>query len=104
MNKSEFIKELSKQTSYNEERCNTINNIVEDTFIIGKKNKEKIIEKFEKQINLDENEANKLYEYIISEASKRVPVVEHGIFGADMKVSLENDGPFTVIFDENLRG
>ena len=28
MNKSEFIKELSKQTSYNEERCNTINNIV----------------------------------------------------------------------------
>ena len=54
MNKSEFIKELSKQTSYNEERCNTINNIVEDTFIIGKKNKEKIIEKFEKQINLDE--------------------------------------------------
>ena len=48
--------------------------------------------------------ANKLYEYIISEASKQVPVVEHGIFGADMKVSLENDGPFTVIFDENLRG
>ena len=46
MNKSEFIKELSKQTSYNEERCNTINNIVEDTFIIGKKNKEIIIEKF----------------------------------------------------------
>ena len=39
MNKSEFIKELSKQTSYNEERCNTINNIVEDTFIIGKKNR-----------------------------------------------------------------
>ena len=50
------------------------------------------------------DEANKLYEYIISEASKQVPVVGHGIFGADMKVSLENDGPFTVIFDENLRG
>ena len=50
------------------------------------------------------DEANKLYEYIISEASKQVPVVEHGILGADMKVSLENDGPFTVIFDENLRG
>ena len=50
------------------------------------------------------DEANKLYEYIISEAGKQVPVVEHGIFGADMIVSLENDGPFTVIFDENLRG
>lgn len=65
MNKSEFIKALSKQTSYNEERCNTINNIIADTFIIGKKNKEKMIERFEKQINLDENEANKLYETVI---------------------------------------
>ena len=45
------------------------------------------------------DEANKLYEYIISEASKHVPVVEHGIFGADMKVELLNDGPFTVIVD-----
>lgn len=34
----------------------------------------------------------------------RFRFVEHGIFGADMKVSLENDGPLTVIFDENLRG
>ena len=50
------------------------------------------------------DEANRLYEYIISEAKKKVPVVEHGIFGADMKVSLENDGPFTVIFDEHLKG
>lgn len=65
MNKSEFIKELSRQTSYNEERCNTINNIIEDTFIIWKKNKKKMIERFEKQINLDENEANKSYETVI---------------------------------------
>ena len=45
------------------------------------------------------DEANKLYEYIISEASKQVPVVEHGIFGADMKISLINDGPFTILLD-----
>lgn len=50
------------------------------------------------------DEANRLYEYIISESKKQVAVVEHGIFGADMKVSLENDGPFTVIFDEHLKG
>ena len=31
-----------------------------------------------------------------------VPVVEHGIFGADMKVSLINDGPFTIILDEKI--
>ena len=45
------------------------------------------------------DEANKLYEYIISEASKQVPVVEHGIFGSDMKVSLINDGPITIIIE-----
>ena len=45
------------------------------------------------------DEANALYEYIIAEAKKSVPVVEKGIFGADMKVDLLNDGPFTIILD-----
>ena len=35
--------------------------------------------------------AEALYEYMIDEAKKSVPVVEHGEFGADMKVSLLND-------------
>ena len=48
------------------------------------------------------DKANELYEYMINEAKKTVPVVEHGIFGADMKVSLENDGPFTIILDEKI--
>lgn len=43
--------------------------------------------------------ANELYEYIISECKKQIPVVEKGIFGAYMKVSLENDGPFTIVLD-----
>ena len=42
------------------------------------------------------------YEYMIQETKKSVPVVEHGIFGADMKVSLINDGPFTIILDEKI--
>ena len=66
MNKSEVIKELSKQTGYDEEKCNLINSILEDTFIIGKKNKEKIIEKFEGAFNFDEIEANKLYEIVMN--------------------------------------
>lgn len=45
--------------------------------------------------------ANELYEYIISQAKKEISVVETGIFGADMKVALENDGPFTIVLDEN---
>ena len=49
---------------------------------------------------LDKAEA--LYEYMIEEAAKRVPVVQHGSFGADMKVSLINDGPFTVLLDEHI--
>lgn len=48
------------------------------------------------------DQANELYEYLIQEAAKTVPVVQHGVFGADMKVSLENDGPFTVILDESI--
>lgn len=43
--------------------------------------------------------ANRLYEYIIDRCKEKCPVVEKGIFGADMKVELLNDGPFTVIFD-----
>ena len=48
--------------------------------------------------------ANDLYEYLVSEAKKLVSVVETGIFGADMKISLENDGPFTIILDETTFG
>ena len=43
--------------------------------------------------------AEALYEYIVAECKKKVPVTEKGIFGADMKVSLVNDGPFTIILD-----
>lgn len=50
----------------------------------------------------DPGEAEALYEYMIQKASETVPTVQHGIFGADMKVSLVNDGPFTVILDEHI--
>ena len=47
----------------------------------------------------DPAEAEALYEYMIAEAKKTVPVVQHGSFGADMKVELLNDGPFTIVLD-----
>ena len=43
--------------------------------------------------------ANEMYEYIKEQCKKEISVVEKGIFGADMKVSLENDGPFTIVLD-----
>lgn len=43
--------------------------------------------------------AEEMYEYIISKCKEQVEVVERGRFGADMKVSLVNDGPFTIVLD-----
>ena len=43
--------------------------------------------------------AQKLYNYIIEQCKMKVPNVQTGIFGADMKVSLTNDGPFTIVLD-----
>ena len=43
--------------------------------------------------------ANELYEYIASQIKPQVKKLETGVFGADMQVSLINDGPFTVILD-----
>lgn len=45
--------------------------------------------------------ANELYEYIISQIKTRGFKAEHGEFGADMKVSLLNDGPFTILLDSD---
>ena len=45
--------------------------------------------------------AEEMYEYIIGKCRETVPTVERGQFGADMKVSLTNDGPFTIILDSD---
>lgn len=49
----------------------------------------------------DPDMAKSLYEYIISKCRNEIEVVEHGEFGADMKVELVNDGPFTVLLDSD---
>ena len=43
--------------------------------------------------------ANALYEYVISSLETKGFPTQHGSFGADMKVSLLNDGPFTIVLD-----
>lgn len=47
------------------------------------------------------DKANELYEYIISEIKERGFHAEHGLFGAEMKVSLLNDGPFTILLNSD---
>ena len=44
-------------------------------------------------------EANRLYEYVVKKCRESVPKVDTGEFGADMKVSLVNEGPFSIILD-----
>ena len=43
--------------------------------------------------------ANALYEYFVSKCREQVEPVQTGVFGADMKVELVNDGPFTIILE-----
>lgn len=46
--------------------------------------------------------ANELYEYILAKCKEQVPNVQKGEFGAAMKVSLVNDGPFTIVLDSDV--
>lgn len=47
----------------------------------------------------DPESAKSLYRYILDKCSETGITVAHGEFGADMKVSLVNEGPFTIILD-----
>ena len=78
MNKQEFLKELGKKLGFDEEKCVLINDIIEDTSIIGKKNKEKMVEGFKEKIGLSEEEANKVYETAM------------GIIGSQIKEKLKH--------------
>lgn len=49
-------------------------------------------------------EANPLYEYFCNQCELNNIEVQKGIFGADMKVELINDGPVTIIIENNFKG
>lgn len=65
MNKREFIKELSSQTGYNEQKCILIDNVIENYFIFGKKNREKIIKDLQIKASLNEDDAENAYDIAI---------------------------------------
>ena len=62
MNKTGFIKELSKQTGYDEEKCILINDIIETYFIFRRKNKDKIIKDLQVKASLSEDDAENVYD------------------------------------------
>ena len=61
MNKTGFIKKLSEELGYDEGKCTIINSIIEEHFIIGKNNKEKILGDLIEKLGISEAEANKIY-------------------------------------------
>ncbi|MBR3523445.1 MAG: hypothetical protein IKN87_02020 [Bacilli bacterium] len=66
MNKSKFIAELQKKLNIDEQKAIVINSVLEDHFLIGKNNKEKIIQDFMTKLNIDNNEANNIYNIVMS--------------------------------------
>lgn len=72
MNKHEFINELSKELNYEEEKCIIINDILEKNFFISRKNKDKIVSELVLKLNIDLDEANRIYEISISIITKQI--------------------------------
>lgn len=62
MNKEKFVKELENITGLDNGKCTIINNILESHFILGKKNKEKMISDIIEQLAVTNEEAEKIYE------------------------------------------
>lgn len=66
MNKEKFIRELENVTGLDNNKCTIINSILEDHFIIGKNNKEKIINDIMNQLQITNEKAQNLYESVMS--------------------------------------
>ena len=72
MNKTQFIDKLTKETKLTREECEEINNILEENFIIGKKNKEIIISNLMERLDIDNKKANELYNIVSSIITKEI--------------------------------
>ena len=66
MNKKEVIKKLGEVTNLSEEKCIITNDILEEHFIIGKNNKEKIISDISEKLETTREESENIYELAMS--------------------------------------
>lgn len=62
MNKTKFIQTLKEKLNIDEAKANIINNIIESNNIFGKKNKDKIINDFVEQLDINKEKAENIYE------------------------------------------
>lgn len=66
MNKKQFIQELEKVTGLDNSKCIIINDIIEKHFIIGKKNKEKMVADIIDKLKMTKDQAEEIYESSMS--------------------------------------
>lgn len=66
MNKTIFLEKLGKETGYDENKCKIVNEVIESHLIIGKNNKEKILNDFTNKIDINREEADCLYNKCIN--------------------------------------
>lgn len=61
MNKKDFINKLSLKTNIDLDKCEKINLIIEDTLLIGRKNKITMVTRFIDELGFSKSEAEKIY-------------------------------------------
>lgn len=61
MNKGKFLEELKVKTGLDESKCIIISDIIDEVFIIGKNNKEKMLDMFMDKLSIDREEADNIY-------------------------------------------
>lgn len=74
MNKAEVVKKLMEKTEYSEEKCVILNDILENHFIVGKNNKEKIVNDIIEKLDVTYEQADELYNVCME-------LVVKGVFG-----------------------
>lgn len=66
MNKKGFIKKVAKELGINTKDANIINGILDKNFLVGKNNKEKIVTELADKLNIDKENADKIYNKVAS--------------------------------------
>lgn len=61
MNKTKFLEELKKQTNLSENDTIIVADVLDEYFVFGKKNKDKIISSIEEKLNISDEQANEIY-------------------------------------------
>jgi len=72
MNKTSLIETINEKTNYSKEKCKKIVDLTEECPLVGKKNKERLINIFKEELKINEEEAKRLYDQIVSILKKEI--------------------------------